>query len=128
MATEIAARLGAAHGLQELRSRRRGLGHDVQLLVSPVRGHLAAAGVGIVGRADGFQQLLIRRHAQRQAERAVAIIGIEPVVAGPQHHAGGDQQGLMSGAGDLEENLLLALEQDLAVVELARQDTSAGKS
>ena len=121
MATEVAAGFGAAHGLQKLRTRRRRLGDDVQLLVSPVRGHLAAAGVGIVGRADGLQQLLVGRHAQRQAERAIAIVGIEPVVAGPQHQAGGHQQRLMSGAGNLEEDLLLPLEQDLAIVEPARQ-------
>ncbi len=120
IAIEIASRFGAAHGLQKLRSRRRRLGHDVQLLVSPVRRHLPSAGVGIVGRAYGFQQLLVRRHAQGKAERAVAIVGIEPVVAGAQHHSGGNQQRFVSRARDLKEDLLLALEQDLAVVDPAR--------
>ena len=121
MAIEIASRLGATHGLQELRSCRRRLGHDVQLLVPPVRGHLPPAGVGIVGRAHGFQQLLVRRHAQRETERAVAIVGIEPVVARAQRQSGGHQQRFVSRAGDLEENLLLALEQDFAIVDPARQ-------
>ena len=30
--------------------------------------------------ADGGEEHLERRHAERQAERAVAIVGIEPVV------------------------------------------------
>ena len=89
--------------------------------MSPVRRHLAAAGVRIVGGAHGFQQLLVRRHAQRQAERAVAVVRIEPVVARPHRQSGGDQQRLVPGAGDLEEDLLLALQQDLAIVQLARQ-------
>ncbi len=86
-----------------------------------MRRHLTPAGVGIVSGAHGFQQLLVRRHAHGEAERAIAIVGIEPVVARAQHQAGSHQQRFMSGAGDLEENLLLPLEQDLAIVELTRQ-------
>ncbi len=89
---------------------------DVELAAGPVRGHLAAAAGGVVGGADGLQKLLLDGVAEGEAEGAVAVVGEEPVVAGPQGHAGGDEQGFVAGAGDLEEDLLLALEDDLAVV------------
>src|SRR6202041_748271 len=45
---KIASGLGAAYGLQNLGSGGRRLGHDIQLLVAPVRWHLASAGAWIV--------------------------------------------------------------------------------
>ena len=92
----------------------------LQRAVAPVGRHLAAAGRGIVGRAHRLLQHFVRRHAEREAERAVAVVGIEPVVAGPQSHAGGDLNGLMAGAADLEEDAVLTLERDLAIVQAAR--------
>ena len=86
---------------------------------APVGGHLAAAAGRVGGRADGLQQHVVGRNAEGQAERAVAIVGEEPVVAGTQGQGSADLQRLMAGAGDLEEDLLLALEQDLAVVDAA---------
>ena len=47
-------------------------------------GHLAAAGGRVSARADGLQQHFFRGDAQGQAEGAVAIIGIKPIVARPQ--------------------------------------------
>ena len=70
---------------------------------------------------DGAQQHLERRHAEREAERAVAVVRIEPVVAGLQRHAGGDEHRLVAGAADLEEDQALVLELDLLVVDLPRQ-------
>ena len=66
-----------------------------------------------------------RRHAELQAERAVAIVRIEPVVAGFQREAGGDENGLVAGAADLEEDLALVLELDFLVVEPSRQQHAA---
>ena len=54
VALEVAVldqRLGDAHRLQELRAGRARLRDDVELAVAPVARHLAAAGVGILGRA-----------------------------------------------------------------------------
>jgi hypothetical protein len=48
------AKSGAADGVQELRSRRRGRRHDVERCVAPVAGHLPAAGGGILRGADGL--------------------------------------------------------------------------
>src|SRR5439155_22886212 len=42
-----------------------------------------------------------------------------PVVRGAQHPAGGDEHRLVAGTRYLEEDLVLALELDLAVVETA---------
>ena len=57
--------------------------------------------------------------AEGEAQRAVAIVGEEPVVAGLEHHAGGGLNGFVSGAGDLEIDFALALEKDLPVVDAA---------
>ena len=118
---EVASCLGAADGLQELGSRGRGGGKDVVLAAAPVRGHLAAAGGWIGGGADGLHEHGFGGDAQGQAESAVAIVGEEPVIAGAQVGGGGQQQGLVPGAGNLKENLLLALEQDFAIVDAPRK-------
>ena len=60
--------------------------------MAPVRGHLAAAGAGIVLGADCLQEHFERRDAEHQAERAVAIVGIDPIGAGTKNkpHCGSD--------------------------------------
>ena len=94
----------------------------LSVLLAPVAGHLAAAGVGIGGGADGRFQHLRGGEPQFEAERAVAVIEEEPVVGRLEHHAGGREHRLVSGARDLEEDLVLALELDLLVVDAARQE------
>ena len=97
----------------------------LSVLVAPVGGHLAPAGVGIVGRADGGEELLGGGHAEAEAERPVAIVGVEPVVGRAEDLGGGRQHGLVAGARNLEEDLVLALELDLLVVDPARQQHDA---
>ena len=99
--------------------------HDVQRRVAPVRRHLAAAVARVERRADAGEQHLERRHAELQAERPIAIVGMEPVVAGPEGQAGGDLHRLVAGAADLEEDAALVLELDLLVVELPRPEHAA---
>ena len=91
----------------------------MEFRIPPVRRHLAPAGSGIVLRADALQQHLVRRLADHEGQRAVAIIGEEPVVPGFQHQARGHQDGFMPCPADLKEDLVLALELDFAVVNLA---------
>ena len=67
--------------------------------------------------ADRREQHLERRDAEREAERAIAVVREEPVVAGAQVQTGGDQHGFVTGAADLEERLALILELNLLVVE-----------
>ena len=105
----VAADFGAAYGLQNLGSGGRRAGHDIQVGDTPVRRHLPPAGAGVVGRAHRLQQHVVGGRAQGQAQRPVAIIGIKPVVAGLQGKGRSHAYGFMSGAGDLEEDLLLAL-------------------
>ena len=95
---------------------------DVQLLVTPVRRHLPATGVGVVGGAHGGEQHLRRRHAERQAQRAVAVVGIEPVVRWPQRFARRNEHGFVARPRNLEKDLVLPLELDLLVVEAPRQE------
>ncbi len=116
---EVAACFGASHGLQELRTCRRRPSHDVVLRGCPVRRHLPAAGTGIVRRAYRLQKLVVRSQSQRQTQRAVTIVGIEPVITWLHGQGSRYDQGFMSGARNLEEDLLLVLEYDLAVVEFA---------
>ena len=112
----------AADGLQALRAGRARLRDDVELLVAPVRRHLPAARGRVVLRPDRGEQHFVGGHADRQAERAVAIVGIEPVVGGLELHARGDEHGLVAGAADLKEDQALVLELDFLVVDPAGQD------
>src|ERR1700733_5249703 len=93
--------------------------------MAPVRWHLTSARGGIVLRADSFEKHFVSRHAERQAESAIAIVGIEPVVSSLENETGGDEYAFMAGAADLEVNFVLALELDFAVVELAREEHRA---
>ena len=114
-------RFGAAGALQALHAGRARAVHDVQRRLAPVRRHHAAARGRIVRRADRREQHLVRRHAEHERQRAIAIVGEEPVVSRLERHAGGDENRLVAGAADLEEDLALVLELDFLVVEASRQ-------
>ena len=118
-------RLGAPDGLEELGAGGAGGADDVEVLVAPVGRHLPAARVGVVGRADGGEELLGGGHAEAEAEGAVAVVGVEPVVGRAEDLGGGGQHALVAGAGDLEEDLVLPLELDLLVVDPAGQQHDA---
>ena len=117
--------LRAAHGLEELGAGGARRADDVEGLVAPMGRHLPAARVGIVGGADGGQELLRGRHAEAETERAIAVVGVEPVVGGAEDPRGGHQDALVAGARDLEEDLVLPLELDLLVVDPPRQQHEA---
>ena len=112
--------LGASHGLNELSARGGRPCDDIARRVGPVRRHLASAGTRVVRGADGLEQHVHGRHAQSQAERAVAVVRVKPVVPGAGRHSRGHLDSLMACAADLKEDAFLALEQDLTVVEQAR--------
>jgi hypothetical protein len=87
--------------------------------MSPVRGHLSAAGCRIFGGAHGLLQHFVGSDAQRKAQRAVAIVEVQPVVALAQGHSGSDLHGLVAGAANLEEDPVLPLERDFPIVQPA---------
>ena len=118
---EVEAGLGAADRLQELGAGRRGLGDDVEAGVAPVGGHLPSPRARVVPGPEGAEQHLAGRHPELQEEGAVAVVGVEPVVARPQDEAGRDLHRLVAGSAALEEDPVLALELDLPVVEASRQ-------
>ena len=91
----------------------------MQVCTGPVRGHLAATAGDIRRGTYALQQLLFGRVAKGEAERAVAVVRQEPVIARLHHHAGGDLDGFVACAGDLEEDLLLAAQNNLAIVDAA---------
>ncbi len=84
--------------------------------MSPVRRHLPAAGIRIVLRADGGQEHFEGSHSELEAEGAVAVVGIEPVVTWFEHEAGRDEHCFVAGPANLKKNLALVLELDLLVV------------
>jgi len=90
-----------------------------------VRRHLASARRGIVFRADRGEQHVERRHAERETQRAIAVVGAEPVVARFQHERRGGQHRFVPGAADLKEDVVLLFELNLLVVKLARQEHRA---
>src|SRR5207248_5628605 len=103
----------ATDSLQKLRARRRRLRDDVQLFVSPVRRHLATVRAWVFSRADCCEELFERRHAELQAECAVAVIRIKPIVAGLHRHACGDEDSFMACAANLEKYFILTFELNL---------------
>src|SRR5450432_25468 len=117
---EVASGFGAAYGLEDLGSSAGGLRNDVEVFEGPVGGHLASTGAGIIGCAYGSEEHFVGRAAQGEAESAVAIVRIEPVVGGLESEAGGDAEGFVASPGNLKKDLLLALEEDFAVVDAAR--------
>ncbi len=110
-----------ADGLHPLGSGRRGPGNNIELPVAPVRWHLPAAGSGIVLRAEGLEQHLVRSHAQHEYQCPVAVVGIDPVVGGLHQKSGGAQNGFVAGSADLKEDLVLPFELDFAVIQLPRK-------
>src|SRR5262245_3813125 len=100
-------RFGDADAMQTLRGDRAARRWNVETRVRPVRGHLAAAGRGIVLRTDRAEQHVERGHAERECERAIAIVGQKPVVARTQMAPGRDENGFVPGPADLEEGLAL---------------------
>jgi hypothetical protein len=81
-----------------------------------VGGNLPPPGRGVVAGTGRREQHLGRRDAELQHQRAVAVVGVVPVVAG-RSEPRGHQHGLVAGAADLEVDPVLALELDLLVVD-----------
>jgi hypothetical protein len=71
--------------------------------------------------APTAEEHLERRHADREAQGAVAVVGKKPVVAGFERHARRDHDGLVPGAADLKKDQALVLELDFLVVDPPRQ-------
>ena len=79
--------------------------------------HLAAAGGGIGRCSDALQKHRFRCDAEGEGERAVAVVEMEPIVAGVEGEAGGALNSFMACTADLEEDPVLALEHHLTVVQ-----------
>ena len=93
--------------------------------IAPVRRHLAAAGSGIVFRAHRLQQHVVGSDAEHEHQRAVAVIREEPIVTWFQHQTRRHLDGFVARAADLKEDLILALELNLAIVQTPREKHGA---
>src|SRR6266702_3054156 len=118
---EVSPCLRAPDGMQALRSRRRRRAHYIQLPARPVRRHLPPATSWIIRRTHRLQQLLLDGISQRQADRPIPIVRKEPVIPRPHRHARRHQQRLVPRTRNLEEDLLLPLQHNLAIVCPTRQ-------
>src|SRR6202521_2089480 len=117
----IKSGFGRAHGLYELRAGTRRLADDVQLGLAPMRRHLTAAGAGIVLRSHRRKKHFQGGYAEHEAERAVAVIRINPVDSWAQEQPHRRTNRFVPGAGDLEVDFVLAFQLDLAVVKPSRE-------
>src|ERR1022692_2288883 len=116
MPCQVASGLGAAHGLENRGTCRRRLRHNVKVGIAAVGGHLASARTGVVGLPNPLQKHVVRLDPERQTQRAIPIIRVEPVIPPFHCQASGYANALMPCPGHLEIDLLLALEQDFPVV------------
>jgi hypothetical protein len=119
-AHDVASGLGAPDGGDALAAGGARLRHEVEVLAAPVARHLAPTARGVLGRPDGLEEDLLRRDAEPEHERHVPVVREEPVVPRTEVAGEGQAEGLVAGAGDLEEHPALFLHADLAVVERSR--------
>ena len=122
---EKAAGLRATYGLQKLSAGGRRTSNDILVFVAPVGRHLPSAGSGVGSSADSAQKHFFRSDAQSETERPVAIVQIEPVMPRLEQQSRRGSDSFMSSAADLEEDFILALQQNLAIVYAAGEVHSA---
>src|SRR5712692_176530 len=82
-----------------------------------MRWHLAPAGARVILGSNGLEKHFERRDAQHQAERAIAVVGVKPINARTKKQPHCRGHGFVAGTGNLEENLVLALELDFPVIQ-----------
>src|SRR6516162_837334 len=123
----IQSGFGGADCLDVLRAGAGRLADDIEFCVAPMGRHLATARTWIVFRADGLKKSLQWRYTQHQAQRSIAIIGVDPVHAGAQKKTGGGGNRFVASAGYLEIDLVLPLELNLPVIQAPREEHRAVK-
>src|SRR6202040_1395848 len=79
------------------------------------------AGIRIVLRPHRVQQHFKRGDPHLQAQSAVAIVWIDPIVPGPQNQASRSQNTFVTRTTDLKECLILPFELDFPVVKAPRK-------
>src|ERR1035437_836571 len=85
-----------------------------------MRGHLPSMRVWVDLGTDSRIEHLLRRHAQSEHQRAIAIVGKKPMVTGLHSEGRRGQYGFMTGTRYLEEYLVLTFELDLFVIDPTR--------
>src|SRR5205823_9595422 len=70
--------------VQQLGGDRATTRHDVQPPAAEMPGHLPAAAVGILAAGEEREHLISGRHAEPEDDARVAVVGRDPVGAGPQ--------------------------------------------
>ena len=87
--------------------------------------HLSAGAVRIVVGPYRSEEMVERDLADRERQGTVAIVEVKPIVAALEVGSHRNLDGLVSGPRDLEEDLVLALEGDLAVIQPSSRDHGA---
>ena len=113
--------VGDAGGVRQVGGDHAGAGDDALLGEGPVARHLASARVGVVGLGEEAEHDLLGAHAEHDHDARVAVVGQHPVDALLERVGGADLCRLVAGAGDREGGPALAVEDEHAVVDLARE-------
>ena len=85
-------------------------------------GHLAAAARRIGLGPHALQELLHGIDAERQGQRAVTVVEIEPVGPGAEEVGQRDLDRLVAGTRNQEEDLALLVQLRFTVVDVPRRD------
>ena len=115
---QVALGVRRSDRVQELRSHTARVDRQAERALGEVRRHLPSARGGIGFGAPGSRELLESGQAQSGRQRAVPVVGVDPVGLRPQQRGGGGGDGLVAGRTHLEERLVLPLQGDLALVHL----------
>ena len=118
VAAEVALRVRGADRVQELGSHTTRMDGQAERPLGEVRRHLPAARGRIGFGAPGSRELLESGQAQPGRQRAVPVVGIDPVGLRPEQGGGGRGDGLVAGRADLEERLVLPLQGDFPLIHL----------
>ena len=118
VAAEVALRVRGADRVQELRPHTARVDGQAERPLGEVRRHLPAARGGIGFGAPGSRELLESGQAQPGGQRAVPVVGIDPVGLRPEQGGGSRGDGFVAGRADLEERLVLPLQGDFPLIHL----------
>src|SRR5256885_1478628 len=87
--------------------------------------HLPAARRRIHRCSGSFVEHLSWRHTQLQTQRAITVVGVEPIVRGLQDYPRGRKNSFVARPRYLKEDLVLSLELHFLVINASREEHCA---
>ena len=93
--------------------------------MSPVARHLSTARSGVDCGANCFVQHFGWRDSEREAQRAIAVVRVEPIVGGLENHSCCSEHRFVASPGNLEEDLVLTFQLNFFVVQASGEQHRA---